>query len=84
MKDEDGKCYILSCELVLRPQAGGIKVSDVIIQPAEVDFESEKNRIQSAIEDCRSTLSKQEDRLPHIIDENRKKFTKDCHKDTEK
>ena len=42
LTNEDGKCYILSCEHVLRPQAGGIEVSDVIVQPAEVDFESEK------------------------------------------
>ena len=84
LKDEDGKCYILSCEHVLRLQAGGIKVSDVIVQPAEVDFKNEKNRIQDAIKDCSSTLSKQEERLPHIIEESKKKFIEDRYKDTEK
>ena len=84
LTDEDGKCYILSCEHVLRPQAGGIEVSDLIVQPAEVDFEIEKNRIQDAIKVCRPTLSKQEERLPQISNENRKKFTKDRHMDTEK
>ena len=68
LKDDDGKCYLLSCEHVLHPE-GVFGISDVIVQPAEHDFKKKINEDENKIKDKRGEITKMETKLACMQDD---------------
>lgn len=56
LEDESGKYYILSCQHVLRPFLNNNEQSDIIVQPAEIDYQKDVAAAYQSLEECRSTL----------------------------
>ena len=65
LKDDAGKCYLLSCEHVLHPE-GDLQVSDVIVQPSEQDFEIKYAQVQEEIENENSQIAKVKEKLAYV------------------
>ena len=69
LEDEDGKRYILSCQHVLCPNGNSDSSNQVIVQPAELDYQKEVAKISSQVEDCADRLEKQEKKLNIVADD---------------
>lgn len=77
LQDENGKCYLLSCEHVLRPDENVKNVSNEIVQPAKVDFDEECETVKNSLDEYRSLLERQETKLK-VLTEDEKLAYKDC------
>ena len=69
LEDENGKRYILSCEHVLHPVEKVENPSNIIVQPAEIDFEMALETASSLVEDKRLKLKRQENKLKCLTGE---------------
>ena len=83
LEDEDGKLYILSCQHVLRPNGNSDSPNQVIVQPAQLDYQNEVAKISSQVEDCADRLEKQEKKLNIIADNERHRHEKRAQKSRE-
>ena len=73
LEDEKGKRYILSCEHVLHPDENANN-PNVIVQPAEIDFKKALNKASSRVDNCRSMLQRQENKLKCLTGEEHRKY----------
>ena len=75
--DDHGKVYLLSCKHVLHPE-GVSEVSDVIVQPANDDFEEKVRVLQKQIEEKDKEIKNMQEKLTFMDDDDEKKRGRQC------
>ena len=56
LEDESGEYYILSCQHVLRPFLNNNEQNDIIVQPAEMEYQRELVTARKSVKEYRSSL----------------------------